>query len=71
MPVEVAQTSEGAVMVQDGSGLIVTSLELEHWQPLLVVTVTLIWAGEVVPAVQVIWLVLLPEVMEPLVMLQL
>ena len=71
MPEEVAQTSGSAVMVQDGSGLMVTSLELEHWHPLLVVTVTLMWAGEVVPAVQVIWLVLLPEVMEPLVMLQL
>ena len=71
MPVELAQISEGAVIGQVGRGLIVTSLLLEHWQPLPVVTVMVIWAGDVVPAVQVIWLVLLPEVMEPLVMLQL
>ena len=71
MPVELAQTSGSAVMVQVGRGLMTTSLELEHWQPLPVVTVTLIWAGDVVPAVQVIWLVVPPEVIVPLVIFQL
>ena len=64
-PVEVAHTADGAVMVQLGKALIVTSLLLEHWQPLLSVMVTVICAEAPEPAVQVIWVVLLPEVMVP------
>ena len=65
LPVEVAQTADGAVMVQLGSALMVTSLLLEHWQPLPSVMVTEILAEAPDPAFQVIWLVLLPEVIVP------
>ena len=71
LPVEVAQTADGAVMVQLGSALMVTSLLFEHWQPLPSVIVTEILADAPEPAVQVICLVLLPAVMVPPVMAQL
>ena len=32
-PVDVAHTAEGAVIVQLGNALIVTTLLLVHWQP--------------------------------------
>ena len=64
-PVEVAHTDEGAVMVQIGSALMVTTLLLLHWQPLPSVILTEILAAEPDPAVQVICLVLLPAVMVP------
>ena len=70
-PVEPAHTAAGAVMVQLGRVLMGTSLLLEHWQPMLVVTVTDILAEAPAPAVQVIWVVLLPAVMVPPVMDQL
>jgi hypothetical protein len=54
-----------------GGVLMVTSLLPEHWQPMLVVTVTDILAEAPDPAVQVIWAVLLPAVMVPPVMDQL
>ena len=52
-------------MVQRGSGLMVTSLLLLHWQPLPSVMVMEILAEAPEPAVQVTWLVLLPAVMVP------
>ena len=70
-PVEEAHTAAGAVMVQLGSELIFTSWLPEHWQPLLLVTVIEILAEGPDPAVQVIWVVLLPAVMVPPVMDQL
>jgi hypothetical protein len=69
--VEEAHTAAGAVMVQLGMALMVTSWLLEHWQPLLLVTVIEILAEAPDPAVQVIWVVLLPAVMLPPVMDQL
>ena len=71
MPVDKAHTAAGAVMVQLGRVLMVTSLLPLHWQPLPVVTVTEILAEAPDPAVQVIWAVLLPAVMLPPVMDQL
>ena len=71
LPVEVAHTAAGAVMVQLGSALMVTVWLLEHLQPLPSVMVTEILAEAPEPAVQVIWVVLLPEVMVPPVMDQL
>ena len=68
-PVEEAHTAAGAVMVQLGRALMVTSWLLEHWQPLLMVMDILAEAPD--PAVQVIWVVLLPAVMVPPVMDQL
>ena len=65
LPVEVAHTAAGAVMVQRGSAFMVTSWLLLHWQPLPLVTVTEILAEAPEPAVQVIWTVLLPPVMVP------
>ena len=69
LPVEVAHTAEGAVMVQLGRALMMTAVLLEHWQPLSMVTEILAEAPD--PAVQVICLVLLPAVMVPPVMFQL
>jgi hypothetical protein len=71
LPVELAHTAAGAVMVQLGRELMVTSLLPVHWQPLLLVTVIEILAEAPDPAVQVIWVVLLPAVMVPPVMDQL
>ena len=68
-PVEEAHTAAGAVMVQLGRELMVTSWLLEHWQPWLMVIEILAEAPD--PAVQVIWVVLLPAVMVPPVMDQL
>jgi hypothetical protein len=56
-------------MVQLGRALMVTSWLLLHWQPLLMVMEILAEAPD--PAVQVIWVVLLPAVMVPPVMDQL
>jgi hypothetical protein len=67
--VEEAHTAAGAVMVQLGRALMVTSWLLEHWQPLSMVIEILAEAPD--PAVQVIWVVLLPAVMVPPVMDQL
>ena len=64
-PVDVAHTAAGAVMVQLGRALIVTSWLLEHWQPLPSVMLTEILAEAPDPAVQVICVVLLPAVMVP------
>ena len=52
-------------MVHSGRALMVTSWLLLHWQPLPSVIVTEILAEAPDPAVQVIWVVLLPEVMVP------
>ena len=68
-PVEPAHTAAGAVMVQLGRVLMVTSVLLEHWQPLLMVMDILAEGPD--PAVQVIWVVLLPAVIVPPVMDQL
>ena len=65
LPVEVAHTAAGAVMVQLGRALMVTTLLLLHWQPLPSVMVTEILAEAPDPAVHVIWVVLLPAVMVP------
>ena len=65
LPVEVAHTAAGAVMVQIGRALMVTALLLEHWQPLPSVMVTEILAEAPDAAVQMIWVVLLPAVMVP------
>ena len=70
-PADRAHTAAGAVMVQLGKEFMVTSWLPEHWQPLLLVTVTEILAEAPDPAVQVIWVVLLPPVMVPPVMDQL
>ena len=64
-------TGELLDAVAVGGVLMVTSWLLEHWQPMLVVTVTDILAEGPDPAVQVIWVVLLPAVMLPPVMDQL
>ena len=69
LPVAKAHTAAGAVMVQLGRALMVTSWLLEHWQPLSMVIEILAEAPD--PAVQVIWVVLLPAVMVPPVMDQL
>ena len=69
LPVDKAHTAAGAVMVQLGRALMVTSVLLEHWQPLSMVIEILAEAPD--PAVQVIWVVLLPAVMVPPVMDQL
>ena len=66
-----SHTGELLDAVATGGVLMVTSLLLEHWQPMLVVTVTDILAEAPDPAVQVIWVVLLPAVMVPPVMDQL
>ena len=66
-----SHTGELLDAVAVGRVLMVTSLLLEHWQPMLVVTVTDILAEAPAPAVQVIWAVLLPAVMVPPVMDQL
>ena len=71
LPVDKAHTAAGAVMVQLGRALMVTSWLLVHWQPLLLVTVIEILAEAPDPAVQVIWVVLLPAVIVPPVMDQL
>ena len=65
LPVEEAHTAAGAVMVQLGRLLMVTSLLLLHWLPLPSVTVIEILPEGPAPAVQVIWVVLLPAVMLP------
>ena len=65
LPVDVAHTAEGAVIVQTGSALMVTTLLLLHRQPLPSVMVTEILAEEPKPAVQVICVVLLPAVIVP------
>ena len=65
LPVEVAHTAAGAVMVQLGRAFMVTSWLLLHWQLLPSVIVTEILAEEPDPAVQVICVVLLPAVMVP------
>ena len=66
-----SHTGELLDAVAVGRELMVTSLLPEHWQPMLVVTVTDILAEAPDPAVQVIWAVLLPAVMVPPVMDQL
>ena len=65
LSVDKAHTAAGAVMVQLGRALMVTSALLLHWQPLPSVTVTEILAEEPDPAVQVITRVLFPEVIVP------
>ena len=66
-----SHTGELLDAVAVGREFMVTSLLPEHWQPMLVVTVTDILAEAPDPAVQVIWAVLLPAVMVPPVMDQL
>ena len=66
-----SHTGELLDAVATGGVLMVTSLLPLHWQPMLVVTVTEILAEGPGPAVQVIWVVLLPAVMVPPVMDQL
>ena len=66
-----SHTGELLDAVAVGGVLMVTSLLPEHWQPMLVVTVTDILAEAPDPAVQVIWAVLFPAVMVPPVMDQL
>ena len=52
LPVEVAHTAAGTVMVQLGRALMVTSLLLLHWQPLASVIVMLMEAVPAAPADQ-------------------
>ena len=66
-----AQTDAGAVMVQLGKPLMVTSVFPLHWHPFPSVTMTVTCAGELVPAVHVICLVLFPPVIVPFVTFQL
>ena len=66
-----SHTGELLDAVATGGVLMVTSWLLVHWQPLLLVTVIEILAEAPDPAVQVIWVVLLPAVMVPPVMDQL
>ena len=64
-----SHTGELLDAVAVGRALMVTSVLLEHWQPLLMVIEILAEAPD--PAVQVIWAVLLPAVIVPPVMDQL
>ena len=65
-----AQIEVGAVIKQLGNDPTVTVTEFEQVHPLAFVTVTDIFAVPADPAVQVISLVPLPAVIEPLVAVQ-
>jgi methylglyoxal synthase len=70
LPVELAQTADGAAMVESGVGLMVMFFEPLEEQPAPDVTVTLRVTGLTLPAVKVMLAVLAALVIVPPVMVQ-
>ena len=70
LAVEPPQTAPGTVIAAEGEGLIGTVRELEAGHPALLVTVTPSVTSPVAPAVKAIERVPAPEVIEPLLIVQ-